>query len=192
MLESNRVIPIDRNCSFSHNERKNCKKVKVAMKKVKVLLVFGLILSSSLNCLDPEISNQEELQEKKDHFINAMQQEPANCQHIVDRSKNGDHPILDSIEKAIPNGSFKRYIVVLLLDSLRQLQGFKNRYKKLKDSVICYHHNNDQKMAQLSDEIERLKRNDQEKQKEIQQLKYQAKQSQQIIHSIAKEGIFGG
>lgn len=167
------------------------------MNKVTVLLTLGL-LSSSLNCLDNEIPVQELVhEEKKDQHYDVNEKSiRENCSKLVDSSSHGaDYPILDGIEKSFPNVFFKPLVVLILYtikQAHQQSQNYKKRYNRLKEIVICNQNQTEQKMAQLTEEIERLKHSDQEKQKLLEQLKAQNKQNQQIIHSMAKREIVGG
>jgi predicted RNase H-like nuclease (RuvC/YqgF family) len=146
------------------------------MKKITIFLLAGL-LSSSLNCENPEIAPQELQEEKNDQRITTI------------NSRGNHHPILDGIEREIPEGMFKRYIVLLILNPARKMQ---EELKKLTETIICYHDSNDQKIAKLEYTVEELQKKDQEKQKAIEELKQQVKYMGQLKIREASRDITGG
>jgi predicted RNase H-like nuclease (RuvC/YqgF family) len=161
------------------------------MKKITIFLLAGL-LSSSLNCENPEIAPQELQEEKNDQRITTIKQAMVDSrQNFVDplNSRGNHHPILDGIEREIPEGMFKRYIVLLILNPARKMQ---EELKKLTETIICYHDSNDQKIAKLEYTVEELQKKDQEKQKAIEELKQQVKYMGQLKIREASRDITGG
>lgn len=147
------------------------------MKKFASFLIFGLLFSS-LYSIDSEIAVQDQ-----SLFTDSIQEETnkEHSQSFVDQSAAREHPLLDKIEELMPENALKKYIIIFI----GGLKDFKNKYKKLKESVICYQNKNDEQITQFRHEIDLLKQQNQEQDVKIKQL-------YQVIPSLAKNNTFGG
>jgi hypothetical protein len=152
------------------------------MKRVSLfLIIYCVLMPGYMNCADSVESQNEFTSEETE----ISQDATSNAEQIVEQpQQNSDHPLLDRLEKSLPDISLRPFFIEVI-QFMKKTKNYMNRYKKLENSILCYQHENDQKVEELNKKI-----NDQSN--EIEQLKKQIKQQQQFTQSIARRDVTGG